>query len=464
MILSSSRVMHNRAHIHTALFVLAIVLGIAVLSSFAFAQAPPREKPILKDFGSSVRKLKWDPERKAAVPTRSESNTRTTQEDEVVRIETSLVICDVSVLDQKGQAVQGLRRADFDVSEDNKPQRVDTFLLGDSSNVPRSIVLLIDYSGSQFPYINTSIEAAKTLVDKLGPLDRMTIVTDDVEMLLDFTADKKKLKEKLENLRKRSTSKPSRFGLFRSTRFGLSSQYSALMATLKETFDSEDQRPIVVFQTDGDEAIFLRDPLIVPYIAPDLPPDRLAAAQEYAKAMEKYQRENLRQFSLTDVYKAAESSRATIYTVIPGFRLMGLSPEDQIRQLKAASEQKFSAWAGTFGRGQANQMKQSEEDRWQKMTRLQMAHEIDDEVKLQSALAEVSTLTGGWTSFLEQPTQAEEIYSRIFSDINRRYVIGYYSTNKDHDGKRRKVNVEVRGHPDYVVTGRKSYLAPQAEP
>ena len=461
MILNSSRNMDNRAHIHTKLFVLAIVLSIAGSSSFA--QAQPREKPTLKDFGSSVRKLEWDPERKAAVPTKSENHPRTTQEDEVVRIETSLVICDVSVLDQKGQAVMGLTRADFDVSENNKPQQVDTFLLGDNANVPRSIVLLIDYSGSQFPYINTSIAAAKTLVDKLGPLDRMALVTDDVEMLLDFTADKKKLKEKLENLRKRSTSKPSRFGLFRSTHFGLSSQYSALIATLNEAFDSEDQRPIVIFQTDGDEAIFLRDPIIVPYIAPDLPPDRLVQAQAYAQAMEEYQRKNLREFSLTDVYKTAERSRATIYTVIPGFRLMGLSPEEQIKQRQAALEQKLSAWADTFGHGQVKQMRQSEEERWQRMTPQQKTHEMDDEVKLQSALAEVSTLTGGWTSFLEQPTQADEIYSRIFSDINRRYVIGYYSTNKEHDGKRRKVNVEVRGHPEYVVTGRKSYLAPEAE-
>jgi hypothetical protein len=49
------------------------------------------------------------------------------------------------------------------------------------------------------------------------------------------------------------------------------------------------------------------------------------------------------------------------------------------------------------------------------------------------------------------------------SDINRRNVIGYYSTNKEHDGKRRKVNVEVRGHPEYTVMGRKSYLAPEPD-
>src|SRR5207245_10059056 len=81
-------------------------------------------------------------------------------------------------------------------------------------------------------------------------------------------------------------------------------------------------------------------------------------------------------------------------------------------------------------------------------------------VAQQSALAVVSTISGGWASFLEDPSQANEIYSRIFSDINRRYIVGYYPTNKEHDGKRRKLDVTVRDHPDYIVMGRKAYYAP----
>ena len=57
------------------------------------------------------------------------------------------------------------------------------------------------------------------------------------------------------------------------------------------------------------------------------------------------------------------------------------------------------------------------------------------------------------------PEQAADIYSRIFSDIKRRYIIGYYPTNGEQDGKRRKINVEIRDHPEYVVWGRKSYVA-----
>lgn len=80
--------------------------------------------------------------------------------------------------------------------------------------------------------------------------------------------------------------------------------------------------------------------------------------------------------------------------------------------------------------------------------------------KLQSALAAVAPLTGGWTEFLERPEEADRIYARIFSDINQRYIVGYYPANKERDGKRRTMDFQVKGHPEYVVYGRRSYFAP----
>jgi VWFA-related protein len=288
----------------------------------------------------------------------------------------------------------------------------------------------------------------------------MAIVTDDIELLLDFTTDKRKLTDNLELLRKRATTKPNLLGVGGKRRFGLSAQYSAFMATLKEAFNHEDQRPIVIFQTDGDEVVFLQNPIIGPFLPANLPPERQAAAQAAAARTRQVQLENMRQFSLNDVYKAAEKSRATVYTVIPGLRLVGLAPHEQLKQMKAASEQRRRAW---FSGRSAEQMRKLEEQRWSNLSPEQQNYEVETAVKIQTALAEVAPLTGGWTSYLEHPTQADEIYSRIFSDINRRYVIGYYPTNKEHDGKRRKVNVEVRGHPDYTVLGRKSYIAPEPE-
>jgi hypothetical protein len=80
-------------------------------------------------------------------------------------------------------------------------------------------------------------------------------------------------------------------------------------------------------------------------------------------------------------------------------------------------------------------------------------------IKGQTAAARVADLTGGWTSFLESEEQASEIYGRILEDINHRYIVSYYPTNKTFDGRLRKVRIAVRGHPDYVVQGRTSYYA-----
>lgn len=77
----------------------------------------------------------------------------------------------------------------------------------------------------------------------------------------------------------------------------------------------------------------------------------------------------------------------------------------------------------------------------------------------QVAASRVAELTGGWASFLGSPEDADKVYGRIIADINRRYLLGYYPANKELDGKLRRVRVEVRGHPEYVVQGRQSYYA-----
>jgi VWFA-related protein len=447
--------MHNRASLSLALVILAVGLVALSTASVAWAQSAPREKPRLKDFGSSLERLKWDARQNAAVETkrRKKEKERGSDEEEVVRVETSLVVCDVLVLDRQGRAVKGLTPDDFVLKEDGRPQQVGAFSLGDNAEVGRTIVLIRDYSGSQFPFIRTSVAAAKTLVDKLGPRDTMAIVTDDIELLADFTRDKEKLKKKLDSLEKSATAEESLNPFSQRRRFGRSAQYSALMATLKEAFNDEDNRPIIIFQTDGDELSLLRNPVITPSIPPNLPPDMLKEAQKNLQRAIKLQHDNMREFSLDDIYTAAEKSRATIYTIIPGFRLIGLTPDEQVKQLNAQAEISMTAW------GVKPEMRARLAAREKKVPPEVWQHRAERSLKVQLALAGVAQMTGGWTDFLEDPTQADAVYSRIFSDINLRYVIGYYPTNKEHDGKQRRVSIEVRGHPEYTIWGRKSYYA-----
>ncbi|MFL6335584.1 MAG: VWA domain-containing protein [Pyrinomonadaceae bacterium] len=397
------------------------------------AEAPPRLK---RDFGSSLKRLKWDAEEKKAVevaPKGARRGEEGDEEEEVVRVETSLVVCDVLVLDPKGHVIRGLAREDFLITEDNQPQEVGMFSLGDSANVPRSIALIIDYSGSMRPFIENSVAAAKTLVDQLNPRDRMAIVTDDVELLVNFTRDKALLKKKLDGLERKAL----------DGKLGRSLQYSALMATLREMFDEEDTRPIIIFQTDGDELLSLRDAPVPPRVRrafPPPPPPDLMKQRPLPRPGPRAQ------FSIADVFKEAERSRATVYTVVPGIQLIGLKPgEDAVkRQLLSDSLDEF------YGRRTF-----SPEGR--EATLSFVFKEVPPQ---QTALYELSKLSGGWTSFLEEPSQAAGIYANIFSDIGSRYVVGFYPTNKERDGKRRRVQVEVRGHPEYTVIGRKSYYAP----
>ena len=434
-----------------------ILIAVLCLAVSGAAQKS-KDKTKLKDFGSSLKKLKWDPEQNQTTEI-DNSRTRSEGDDDVIRIDTSLVATDLLVLDRQGRPVRGLVASDFIITEDDKPQQVGHFLLGSNTSVPRSIALIIDYSGSQFPYIQNSVEAAKVMIDKLGPRDRLAIITDDIEMLCDFTTNKSELKKKLDILLERSRGKKAFLGFGgKNRRLGLSAQYSALMATLREEFDAEDQRPIIVFQTDGDEAKYLRNSIIVPHVPPGLPPEWLPAAQADVEAQLKLQRDGMTEFSLEDVYRAVEKSRATIYTVVPGMRFVGLTSQQQIERLRADDERSTNEWLPTLSK-QAREAFKARDEARRRLTPIQaLQYRAEEYATVQSALMEVSNLSGGWTDFLETPTQAQAIYSRIFDDITQRYIVGYYPTNKSRDGKRRRIKIQVKDHPEYTIVGRRSYV------
>ena len=391
-----------------------------LLGGFAAAQSTKRE-----EFGASLKRLQWDEQQQITVE-QKKAKDETATADDVLKVETTLAIFDVLVLDPQGRALTGFTKDDFVVSEDGKPQEVAAFSLGDGSTIPRSIVLIIDYSGSQLPYLQNSVEAAKTLVDKLTARDRMAIVSDDVELLVDFTQDKGKLKKSLDSLKKKAS----------GHRLGRSEQYSALFATLRELVKSE-ERPIILFQTDGDE---------------------LQRLQPVGDAARPGFNERTKPYSFQDIYTTAQKSRATIYTIIPGVQLAGKAPEEQFKRAREIYAQRLHAMRKRAGDESIDaflaRMRQMPDSYFQQM--------ITTQHRQQLAAAGIAKLTGGWTEFLEMPEQAAAIYERILAGINRRYLIGYYPTNEARDGKLRKVKIEVKGHPEYRILGKQSYYAREA--
>lgn len=382
-------------------------------SSLLFAQITEEEKLRVNFVKNLSKKRNLTSDRKdkpiLANNTKKAEFPDEADDKEVIKIETRLIRLDVLVYDDKGNTVLGLKPEDFIITENKIPQEIGTFSLGDSSEVPRTIVLIMDYSGSQRPYIKTSVDSAKLLVDKLNPNDQMAIVTDDVELLVDFTQDKELLKNSLDKLRKKAEKGD----------VGKSLQLSSLYVTIQEMFDNEDIRPIIIFQTDGDQLFSVR---------------RANAPLDYSVP-------KMTTFTDREMISTIEKSRATVYSVISGFSLLGLSPADQVKKAAPYLEKQFP-----------KAVREHPED---------IPVYIQTILRQQNSMVNIAKISGGFHENLEMPAQADAIYEHILKDITNRYLLGYYPTNQERDGKRRNVKVEVKNHPEYTVLGRKFYYAPQ---
>lgn len=392
-----------------------------LLSLFAHNVLAQDEKKREK-LGSSLKRLKWDEKKGEAVEKgkkeQSDPKAASSINAETLRVETQLAVFDLLVVDRYGRIISGLTKEDFVVTEDNVTQQLSTFATGEAAAIPRSIVLVLDFSGSQSPFLQTSISAAKTLVDQLRPNDKMAIVTDNIELLVDFTKNKSSLKEGLHGILAKALKEKA---------YGRSQQYSALLAVLRELVNKE-AHSIVIFQTDGDQLAYLKQA--------DSPPVRLRTSLFV-------------EFGLADIVAASQRSQTTIYSIISGIRFLGLAPSLQVERAKRLLESRLP-YERPASAGYLKQLSNSTAH-CESVAAFWEAS--------QKALADVAAKAGGWHEFLEWPEQAQTIYAKILNDINRRYIVGYYPANDSQDGTLRRVRFEVRGHPEYVILGRRAYYA-----
>src|SRR5215204_3831059 len=114
-------------------------------------------------------------------------------EDEVVRVNASLVTVPVSVLDRDGRFIGGLRQEDFRVLEDGVEQRIAYFAPVEQ---PFTVALVIDTSGSTRFKLEDIQDAAIAFLDQLRPADRVIVVSFDeqVRVLSGATNDRNQLR------------------------------------------------------------------------------------------------------------------------------------------------------------------------------------------------------------------------------------------------------------------------------
>lgn len=90
-----------------------------------------------------------------------------------VSVNVDLVLLNAAVRDRKGAFVPGLREEDFEVYEDGVRQTLRLFR---NEDVPVTVGLVVDHSGSMRPKLGDVIAAARTFVQFSSPEDEMFVM------------------------------------------------------------------------------------------------------------------------------------------------------------------------------------------------------------------------------------------------------------------------------------------------
>ena len=111
----------------------------------------------------------------------------TQDQDDVVRVNTDLVVLNATVIGQDGKFVRGLKAADFHVFEDGVEQRISSF---GAEETPFAAAILLDTSGSMESRLTLGRSAAIRFLDGLRDEDVAAVYNFDVKVdqIQDFSA------------------------------------------------------------------------------------------------------------------------------------------------------------------------------------------------------------------------------------------------------------------------------------
>src|SRR5215831_4043126 len=175
--------MLNRATFRIISLSLVLVLLSTPAIYNADAQDPPRPP-----------ESKQTPQQKDASDKKGEGR-QGTQADEqtadkgaVIKVDTDMVLLDVTVIDQNNTPVMNLKKGDFSVYEDKVKQTIESV---SREEVPVSFGMVIDTSGSMKPKLQTVSDAAVSLVKQMRLDDEAFVASfkAEPELAQDFTSD-----------------------------------------------------------------------------------------------------------------------------------------------------------------------------------------------------------------------------------------------------------------------------------
>jgi len=112
-----------------------------------------------------------------------------------IGVDVDIVLATVTVTDRSGRFITGLEKENFKIQEDKVPQEIKYF---SSEDIPLSVGIILDVSGSMKDKLKTAVEAAMTFM-KGGSLDDeyfLVEFADKPEGTADFTNDITKIQSR----------------------------------------------------------------------------------------------------------------------------------------------------------------------------------------------------------------------------------------------------------------------------
>jgi len=366
-----------------------------------------------------------------------------------IKVKTEVVLVNVTARDRNGNLVKDLKREDFTILEENKPQQVASFDIestdaialpeasqvqllkpaapqsGTTTTAPttpasealrnhRLIVLFFDLSSMQPEEIDRAAEAGLKYVDKqMTPADLVSVVSlgSSLQVNQDFTSDHELLKHALQ-----------------AFTVGSSEGYNAgSTGTTEGTADTAqaftaDDTEFNIFNTDR----------------------RLQALRSVAESLAKVdQKKSLIYFSggidrtgienqsqLRAAINAAVKANLAIYAAdIRGLQAIVPGGEAQNASMRGSSVYSGRATVNAF----------------------------DSNATSQETLVSLSGDTGG-RAFLDS-NDFGKVFTQVQQDTATYYVLGYHSSNPARDGRFRRITVKVN-RPGLKLEYRKGYYAP----
>jgi VWFA-related protein len=370
------------------------------------------------------------------------------QSEYVLRVESDLVLVNVTVRDKSGNFVQGLKPENFTILEDNKAQKIVSFDMENVDAVPpldvtqakplpepapgqaspaasaantalqfkdrRLIVLFFDLSAMEPDEIDHAVTAAEHYVDtQMAPADLVSIVSLGSSLLVnqDFTVDHALLKKQLEQF-----SSGSGQGFEEGT-----------TGTTEGTPDTgqpftADDTEYNIFNTDRRLEALRSVAEKLSYV------QQKKSLIYFSSGMDRTGIEN--QSELRAAVNAAVRSNLAIYTMdMRGLQALVAGGEAQNASLRGVS-----AYSG-----QAT------------------LNALNSNFTTQETLVTLASDTGG-RAFLDS-NDFSKIFRGVQQDTSTYYLLGYHSTNPLRDGHYRRIVVKSNV-PGAKIDYRRGYYAP----